>query len=120
MKYKVYNYKTNATREVEVLAGHCVYLHNNEAIIGDYTNRNLYSDNVNKPTHYNHNHKGVECIAAIEAALTPEEFRGYLKGNIIKYNWRERYKNGLEDLKKAAWYLAKLITLTEKEKNGGA
>lgn len=69
-------------------------------------------DNVNNPSHYNH--KGIECIQAIEAALTEEEFRGYLKGNIIKYNWRERYKNGLEDLRKAQWYINKLVQLVEK------
>ena len=46
------------------------------------------TDAVNNPSHYNSG--GIECIAAIQAALTPEEFRGYLKGNILKYTWRER------------------------------
>lgn len=71
-------------------------------------------DNVNSPPHYNHNHKGVECIAAIEAALTPEEFEGYLHGNIMKYIWRYKYKNGVEDLKKAQWYLNKLIGVKDE------
>lgn len=65
-------------------------------------------DVVNKPSHYNQS--GIECIDAIKAALTPTEFRGYIKGNLIKYTWREEYKNGDEDLKKAQWYLNKLVS----------
>ena len=64
-------------------------------------------DNVNQPAHYTSG--SVECIDAIQAALTPEEFRGFLKGNIIKYTWRERLKAGVESLMKAQWYLTKLI-----------
>ncbi len=63
-------------------------------------------DVVNNPTHYNQ--AGVECIEAI-AAATDDGFEYYLQGNIIKYLWRYRYKNGVEDLKKAQWYLNKLI-----------
>lgn len=71
----------------------------------------IVKDAVNNPHHYNH--KGVECIAAIEASMEPSQFKGYLKGNIIKYLWRYEYKNGVEDLKKARWYLNKLITTWE-------
>ena len=53
----------------------------------------------------------VECIDAIEAQLTKEEFRGYLKGNVAKYMWRERKKGGKESLMKARWYLNRLIDL---------
>ena len=63
-------------------------------------------DVVNSPAHYNQ--AGVECIEAI-AAATDDGFEYYLQGNIIKYIWRYRYKNGIEDLKKAHWYLNKLI-----------
>ena len=63
-------------------------------------------DVVNSPSHYNQ--AGVECIEAI-AAATANGFEYYLQGNIIKYIWRYRYKNGIEDLKKAQWYLNKLI-----------
>lgn len=63
------------------------------------------SDPIN-PDHYKQGE--VECITAIKSALTPEEFRGYLKGNALKYCWRERFKGGAEDIKKAAWYLSKL------------
>jgi hypothetical protein len=65
-------------------------------------------DPVNRPAHYNQG--GIECIEAIRAALTEEEFRGYLKGNALKYIWRERHKgNSQQDVNKASWYLSKLI-----------
>lgn len=63
-------------------------------------------DMVNRPPHYTAS--GIECIDAIKAALTPEEFRGFCKGNSLKYAWREKHKGGDEDLKKAAWYLKRL------------
>jgi len=63
-------------------------------------------DLVNHPPHYTNGE--IECIEAIEAALTPEEFRGYCKGNAIKYVWRERHKGQLESLEKAQWYLRRL------------
>lgn len=63
-------------------------------------------DMVNSPPHYNK--AGVECIDAIQAA-TEDGFEYYLQGNILKYLWRYRYKNGVEDLEKAKWYLEKLI-----------
>ena len=69
-------------------------------------------DLVNKPPHYNQ--AGVECITAILAA-THEQREGYLQGNIIKYIWRYRYKNGLEDLKKARWYVEKLIEVYKEK-----
>ena len=69
-------------------------------------------DMVNHPPHYNQ--RGIECIDAIEAA-TDKGFQYYLQGNIIKYLWRYRYKNGVEDLKKAKWYLERLIQQYEQE-----
>ena len=66
---------------------------------------------VNSPEHYNKH--GIECIQAIRATLTDEEFRGYCKGNVLKYTWRENYKNKNEDLRKAQWYLNKLLKETE-------
>ena len=68
-----------------------------------------FFDPVEKPVHYAAG--SVECIDAIEAQMTPEEFKGYLKGNVVKYLWRERKKGGKESLKKARWYLNKLIDL---------
>ncbi len=69
----------------------------------------VLSDTVNHPSHYSDGK--IECIEAIEAQLTPEEYRGYLKGNVAKYVWRERHKGGIESLKKAQWYLDRLINL---------
>lgn len=58
------------------------------------------------PDHY----KGaVECIDAIRASMSQEAFRGYLKGNIIKYSWRYEKKGLIEDLRKAQVYLNWLI-----------
>lgn len=63
-------------------------------------------DKVNKPAHYQ---GAIECIDAIESTMSKEAFRGYLKGNVMKYMWRYEKKNGVEDLQKAEWYLKKLI-----------
>lgn len=70
-------------------------------------------DYVNTPPHYTAGN--IECIDAIAAQLTPEEFRGYLKGNVAKYLWRERHKNGRQDQQKALWYLKKLVEDQSKE-----
>ena len=69
-------------------------------------------DNVEKPAHYNQS--GIECIQAIEASMSKDQFCGYLKGNIQKYVWRYEDKNKIEDLKKAQWYLNKLIETYEQ------
>ena len=64
-------------------------------------------DVVTKPEHCNQDNC-IECIDAIRAALGTG-FKEYLQGNILKYIWRHKYKNGVEDLKKARWYLDRLI-----------
>lgn len=64
-------------------------------------------DEVTKPEHYNSG--AVECIEAIKASMSLDEFKGYLKGNALKYLWRYRYKGKpAQDLAKAQWYLNKL------------
>ena len=68
-------------------------------------------DLVNQPPHYRQGE--IECIDAIEAALTAEEFRGYCKGNAFKYLWRMNHKGGRESLAKGAWYLARLLGTLE-------
>lgn len=73
-------------------------------------------DVVNHPKHYTSGK--IEVIKIMEDQLTPEEYRGYIKGQVIKYITRERYKNGLEDLKKARWYLDRLIKKMENESVG--
>ena len=60
-------------------------------------------DMVNSPPHYLKG--GLECIDVIRAALDKKEFRGYCKGNNIKYTFRENDKGKDEDLKKARVYL---------------
>ena len=69
-------------------------------------------DLVNSPPHYNQ--QKVECIDAIQSA-TDDGFEFYLQCNILKYIWRYRYKNGVEDLQKAQWYLNKLIEVKENK-----
>lgn len=69
-------------------------------------------NNPIEPDHYKTG--SVECIDAMEAALSPDGFQGYLAGNVIKYVWRYRNKNGTEDLKKARWYLERLISSREE------
>ena len=64
-------------------------------------------DLVNSPSHYASG--AIECIDAIEASMLPDKFQGYLKGNIQKYLWRYEFKGGVQDLRKANWYLDRLI-----------
>ena len=68
------------------------------------------TDNIN-PDHYKTG--GIETINYIKAKLTEEEYKGYLKGNIIKYISRAEQKNGVEDYKKAQWYTNRLVEVTE-------
>lgn len=70
-------------------------------------------DDVNHPSHYTSG--GIECIDCIKAALG-KSFIGFLMGNVIKYSYRYKNKNGIEDLKKARWYLDRAIKeLTDEE-----
>ena len=62
---------------------------------------------VHHPDHYNVGN--IECIDAIESALSPDQFAGFCRGNAIKYIWRCDNKGGNEDLKKALWYIERLI-----------
>jgi len=59
------------------------------------------------PNHYKGN--GIECIEYMKERLNSEAFLGYLNGNVIKYTHRWQDKNGVEDLRKARWYLDRLI-----------
>jgi hypothetical protein len=65
-------------------------------------------DNIN-PSHYRQSSK-IECIDALEAATVNKKgLDAICTANIIKYLWRSESKGGLEDLKKAQWYLSKMI-----------
>ena len=79
---------------------------------------NEVEDVVNNPDHYNTGN--IECIVAIEESMSSEAYKGYLKGNCMKYLWRYGYKNKpVEDLQKAQWYLARLtqVVVFENEEN---
>lgn len=69
-------------------------------------------EKVNHPSHYNSVKK--ETIKILEDYLTDEEYDGFLKGNVIKYMHRYKFKNGIEDLQKAKWYLEELIRKNTK------
>ena len=68
----------------------------------------IVTDNVNKPMHYQGN-SNLECIDAIRACLSKEEYEGFLRGNMLKYIWRFRQKGGAESLRKSNWYYKKLM-----------
>ena len=71
------------------------------------------TDFVNSPPHYTQG--GIECIEAMESAFGRYELATYCKIAAFKYIWRCKYKNGIEDVKKAVWYLNKYIDLMEKD-----
>ena len=82
----------------------------------DWYARAEEEDVVNKPSHYNTGN--IECIDAIEESMSSVAFKGYLKGNCMKYLWRYDYKGKqVEDLQKAGWYLHKLTAIVNKENN---
>ena len=66
------------------------------------------TDNVNHPAHYQ-SEMGIECIMAIRAQMTCDQFAAYCQGNVVKYLWRWREKGGVESLRKARWYLDRMI-----------
>jgi hypothetical protein len=67
---------------------------------------------INHPSHYAGTK--IEVICYIEDKLTTEQFEGYCIGNVLKYVSRYRLKGGIEDLKKADWYLRRIIKTMEK------
>lgn len=67
------------------------------------------SDPVNHPAHYTAG--GVECIDALAAALGPEGFAAFCRGNAIKYLWRAPLKgNFRQDCEKARWYIDRMLS----------
>ena len=65
----------------------------------------MYGEQRAKSIEGRYTHGPIECIDAIKSALAPEEWRGFVKGNVLKYVWREAYKGGDCDLRKAVDYL---------------
>jgi hypothetical protein len=79
----------------------------NQKTVNEINRTVNYNDNVNSPPHYNVG--DIECIDAIKSSMTQSAFLGYCKGNVQKYMWRYEHKGGIESLKKAQWYLNKMI-----------
>lgn len=66
------------------------------------------SDNVNNPNHYTQGK--IECIDAIESAVAHKQgLEAVCVANVIKYLWRYELKNGVEDVRKAQWYINRLV-----------
>jgi len=66
-------------------------------------------ESINHPPHYTPS--TIECIDALKVILTPEEYVGFLRGTVIKYQWRLGRKPGtdmLSDTQKCQWYMQKL------------
>lgn len=73
----------------------------------------MSKDNVNSPGHYTQ--AGIECIDAITAAVSGKSgIEAVCVANVIKYLWRYELKNGVEDVKKAQWYLNRLVSELDK------
>ena len=88
------------------------------AILGKYKSKvkKVIKDNVNHPSHYTQG--AIECIDAIkEATKGLLGIEAVCTANIIKYVWRWKFKNGVEDLRKARWYLDRLIEEVSTTKN---
>lgn len=66
------------------------------------------NDPVNHPKHYTSHPSGIECIQVTE-------HMGFCLGNATKYIWRADLKNGIEDLKKAKWYIEREIQRRENQ-----
>jgi len=75
----------------------------------------MSKDNIN-PNHYKNGK--IECIDALESATVGKSgIEAICTANAIKYLWRYEDKNGLEDIKKAKWYIEKLIKILEEKQN---
>lgn len=71
------------------------------------------TDPVNKPAHYTYGK--FECIDVLEDVLKDCTGReAFCIGNVIKYIWRYKRKNGVQDLEKAKWYLEKVIEINKQ------
>lgn len=90
-------------------------LHHQEDMVRDASskyNLSVQNDVVNHPSHYTQG--GIECIDAMEAAYGKDRLASYCIINAFKYLWRSHEKNGIEDVKKAKWYIDKHLELTEE------
>lgn len=75
----------------------------------------IKGDPVNHPAHYTGADNGIECIEAIRAALGREQFIGFLRGQVLKYQWRLGKKDSAQqDNQKAIWYAKKLDAVLDE------
>lgn len=72
----------------------------------------MSNDYINKPSHYNQGN--IEVIEILRDQLTNEEFKGFCKGNTLKYFLRYEKKGGVQDLEKSEYYLKELKKLLKK------
>lgn len=72
----------------------------------------MTDEKVDGPAHYGGKNAPYEVIKVLQAWLTFDEYIGFLKGNVIKYQARARHKGGFEDYAKAAWYAEELKRYT--------
>lgn len=71
------------------------------------------TDMVNHPLHYTQG--GIECIDALKAATVGKRgIEAVCVANVIKYLWRYEEKNGIEDIRKAKWYIERLLKELEE------
>ena len=86
------------------------------AIAYDHVYKNMYEnvpDMVNHPQHYTQG--GIECIDALKAATVGKRgIEAVCVANVIKYLWRYEEKNGIEDVRKAKWYIERLLMELEE------
>lgn len=71
----------------------------------------MVPDSINHPAHYTAG--SIEVIDYLQEKMTPDMFEGFCVGNALKYLSRYRFKGGIEDLKKAEWYLNRIIEVKE-------
>ena len=90
------------------------------AIAYDHVYKNMdenVPDMVNHPQHYTQG--GIECIDALKAATVGKRgIEAVCVANVIKYLWRYEEKNGIEDVRKAKWYIERLLKELEESQHG--
>lgn len=88
--------------------------------MGALNTGDVIADLINRPPHYNR-YGGIECIEAIQAMLGDTGFISYCQGNILKYVWRWKHKGAEADLRKADWYLSRMLEAVEalEARSGG-
>lgn len=78
--------------------------------VGEVSQKQIGGDHYTK--------MAVQPWDVMRACFSPEEFAGFLKGNVVKYIMRSRSKGGIEDLRKAQHYLEELVRLSEEMEGG--